>query len=80
MFVQATRCLACLEPIVLLVVQGEVPRFLPINCDSWDGSSYYIRGKHKVHFSSCHDFLRMIGEYKTLQNNDLMVELPEGYQ
>ena len=80
MFVNATRCLACHVPIVLVVVQGPSPRFLPVDASSWDGSSYYIKGKHRVHFRSCPSFLRMVGEYKSLRDSDLIVELPEGYE
>ena len=73
-FIRATRCIACLKPIILTIIQGEVPRLMAVDSMTWDGNSYYVRGKHRPHNQSCPEFQSKLADYRSLRDQDLVVE------
>lgn len=46
------RCTKCGKPI-LLVLHAITSRRVPIESASWDGSIFYIKGKHAYHGLKC---------------------------
>jgi len=76
-FVNAGRCVACYKPIIFTVVAGQAPKLVAVEAQTWDGSVFYIRGKHQNHIQHCSTFIKKMKDWRDFRETDLYVESDE---
>ena len=82
-FLNAMRCGACGKGVIWIFVdEGHRIKTIAVEPASWASfpSSYYVVGKHQAHQSQCPTFIKEILRAKMFRNEDLHVEIPEGFK